>query len=320
MFAQTKSRLGLSGIVAAARYLQRHPESNLSILEQDDCVGGVWSKRRNFAGFWTQTAYGIAEFADFPMERPPEEDSMHGLFRAKYTGKYLEDYVDYINIGGRSLRDRIRFNVHVQHAEKRDDLWHLICTGPDGKSNVKSLTASRLMVANGQASAPRMPELPGRDLFNGRVIHSLDFGQSNVTTDDNVQYITVLGGGKSAADMVYECVKAGKTVTWVIRKTDDGSTGPAFFAPADTPTPYQSPGYMAQTRVISSLQPCYLNPDTWWAWFLHRTRFGTSIVKWIFDQADLGIRKRAAYKDRESTKGFEKLEYESSYGLSFSPY
>jgi dimethylaniline monooxygenase (N-oxide forming) len=306
--------------VAAARYLQRHPESNLSVLEQDDHVGGVWSKRRDFAGFWTQTAYGIAEFADFPMERPPEEDSMHGLFRAKYTGKYLEDYVDHINIGGRSLRDRIRFNVHVQHVEKRDGLWHLACTGPDDKSNAKTLTTSRLLIANGQASTPRMPKLPRRNLFKGKVIHSLDFGQSNITTDDSVQYITVLGGGKSAADMVYECAKAGKIVTWVIRKTEDGSTGPAFFAPADAPTPYRSPGYMAQTRVMSRLQPCYLNPDTWWAWFLHRTRFGMGIVKWIFNQADLGFRKRAAYKDRESAKGFEKLEYEFSYVLLFRSY
>jgi hypothetical protein len=44
------------------------------------------------------------------------------------------------------------------------------------------------------------------------------------------------------------------------------------------------------------------------------------IVKWIFNQADLGFRKRAAYKDRESAKGFEKLEYEFSYVLLFRSY
>jgi dimethylaniline monooxygenase (N-oxide forming) len=247
------------------------------------------------------------------MERPPEEDTMNSLFRAKYTGKYLEDYVDNVKIDGRSLRERVQFNVQVQTVEKHGELWYLMCTQSDSTSTTKALATPRLMMANGQTSVPRMPNLSGRELFEGKIIHSLDYGQSDVMTNDGIKHITVLGGGKSAADMVYESVKAGKTVTWVIRKTGDGSTGPGFFAPADVPTPYESPGYAAQTRVMSSLQPCYMNPDTWWARFLHRTSFGMGLVKWIFDQADIGIRKRAAYKERESTKGFEKLEYESSY-------
>lgn len=247
------------------------------------------------------------------MEPPPEEDTMNTLFKAKYTGKYLENYVDHIKVAGRSLRDRIQFNVHVQSVEKRGDRWYLLCAGPDGKSDARSLTTVRLMMANGQASVPRMPDLPGHEQFEGTIIHSLDFGQSDIISNDKIQHITVLGGGKSAADMVYALAKVGKTVTWVVRKTGDGSTGPAFFAPADVSTPYQSPGYAAQTRVMSSLQPCFMNPDTWWAWFLHRTSWGMNLVKWIFDQADGTIRKQAAYKERQSSKGFEKLEYETSY-------
>jgi dimethylaniline monooxygenase (N-oxide forming) len=306
---------GLSGLVAAARYLQRHPDSNLAILEQDYCVGGVWSKRRDYPSFWTQWAYGIAEFADFPMVRPPEEDTMNDLFKAKYTGKYLEEYADHVRAAGRSLRDRIQFNVHVRSVQKHGDRWHLACSKPGREQDIRSLTAARLMMANGQASVPRMPQLPGQNQFEGQIIHSLNFGDSDVIKNDRIQHITVLGGGKSAADMVYESVKAGKTVSWVIRKTGDGSTGPGFFAPADVPTPYRSPGFAAQTRVMSSLQPCFMNHDTWWSWFLHRTSYGVKMVKWIFDQADITIRKRAAYKERPSTKGFEKLQYETPYAL-----
>ena len=41
--------LGLTGIVAAQRLLQAHPETRLAILERDYCVGGVWSERTCFA-------------------------------------------------------------------------------------------------------------------------------------------------------------------------------------------------------------------------------------------------------------------------------
>lgn len=40
---------GLSSIIAAQRMLQAHPETRLAILEGDDSVGGVWSKRTRFA-------------------------------------------------------------------------------------------------------------------------------------------------------------------------------------------------------------------------------------------------------------------------------
>ena len=49
-----------------------------------------------------------------PMERPPPQDCMNDLFRAKYTTKYLEDYVDNMSHAGQTLRDRIQFNTHVQ--------------------------------------------------------------------------------------------------------------------------------------------------------------------------------------------------------------
>src|SRR4051794_3071747 len=40
---------GVSGIIAAQRYLQAHPNCRLTILEQDYCIGGVWSERETVA-------------------------------------------------------------------------------------------------------------------------------------------------------------------------------------------------------------------------------------------------------------------------------
>ncbi|KAF2708716.1 flavin-binding monooxygenase-like protein-like protein [Pleomassaria siparia CBS 279.74] len=302
---------GLSGIVAAARALQAHPDCNLAMLEQDYCLGGVWSQRRIYPSFWSQTAHGLAEFADMVMARPPEEDCKNDLFRAKYTTKYLEDYVDKIRITDRSLRDRIQFNTRVQSITKVDGRWHLSCIVSKDKSdkgNTKLIVSAKLMIADGQSAVPRMPYIHGQEDFKGTMLHSIDFGQSNVIINDKVKHVTVLGGGKSAADMVYESAKAGKTVSWIIRKTGDDSTGPGFLVPADVPTPYRNPGSGAQTRVMSSLQPCFMIKDSWWARFLHGTKIGTKIVTWIFKQADAQVQKRALFKERK----IERLQYETS--------
>ncbi|KAF3071070.1 putative dimethylaniline protein [Daldinia childiae] len=95
-------------------------------------------------------------------------------------------------------------------------------------------------MANGQSSVPNMPNFPGKEHFRGKVIHSVDFGQSDVVQDKSIQHIAVIGAGKSAADMVYEVVKAGKTVSWIIHETGNGSLGAAAFAPIDLPTPYKN--------------------------------------------------------------------------------
>lgn len=38
---------GISGIIAAQRYLEAHPSCHLAILEKDNCVGGVFSQRKH---------------------------------------------------------------------------------------------------------------------------------------------------------------------------------------------------------------------------------------------------------------------------------
>jgi cation diffusion facilitator CzcD-associated flavoprotein CzcO len=156
-----------------------------------------------------------------------------------------------------------------------------------------------------------MPTFHGQDTFKGAIIHSIDFGQSNVLKDEAIQHVAVLGAGKSAADMVYEAVKAGKTVSWIIRRSDEG-LGPAAFAPIDLPTPYKNGIEASQARIMASLQPCFLIPNrSWWTWFLHSTRVGEKLVGSVFNFLDTTVRKYAGYKERKSDKGFENLEYDA---------
>ncbi|KAI2618008.1 hypothetical protein GGS26DRAFT_596021 [Hypomontagnella submonticulosa] len=64
-----------------------------------------------------------------------------------------------------------------------------------------------------------------KEHFNGKIIHSVDYGQSDVIQDKYIQHVAVNSAGKSAADMVYETVKAGNTVSWIIHETGNGSLG-----------------------------------------------------------------------------------------------
>lgn len=248
-----------------------------------------------------------------PMERPPAEDCMYDMFRAKYTTKYLEDYVDKMSHVGQTLRDRIQFNTYVESIKKVDGQWRFICTDGITKSQ-REMFSSRVMIANGQNSLPNMPKFPGQEHFRGKIIHSIDFGQSDVAQNKSIQHVSVIGAGKSAADMVYEAVKAGKTVSWIIRKTGDGSLGAGVLAPVNLPTPpsFKNGIEASQARIMASLQPCYLIPyRSWWTWFLHSTTLGAKLVAKIFSALDNTIRKYAGYRERKSDKGFEKLEYDN---------
>ncbi|KAK7937726.1 dimethylaniline monooxygenase [Apiospora aurea] len=177
---------GLTGIVAAQRLLQAHPETQLVILERDYCLGGVWGERRNYPSFWSQWTHGIAEFSDMPMERPPPKDCMHDLFRAKYTTNYLEDYVNNMSHSGKTLRDRIQFNTQVQSIRKTNGQWNVICLDVNTNSQ-RSMCSPKLMMANGQASIPNVPHFAGQEYYSGQIIHSIDFGQSDIVQDQSIE-------------------------------------------------------------------------------------------------------------------------------------
>jgi dimethylaniline monooxygenase (N-oxide forming) len=96
------------------------------------------------------------------MERPPAEGSMNGLFRAKYTTKYLEDYVDNKSHGGKTLRDRIQFNTHSKSKKKINGRRNLICINTtDGCE--RRVISYKFMMANGQSSLPKLPDFPRED-------------------------------------------------------------------------------------------------------------------------------------------------------------
>ena len=288
-------RPGVAGIAAARFYLEVHPECRLLILEKDSCLGGVWNARRGYDGFWTQWTVGAAEFSDVPMPRPPEDDTYYDFFKARHTTAYLERYVDEHLFSGESLRARIRFNAEVWRVSKADGQW-LVSATAQSPGTTDTFTAPKLIVASGLTSVQNMPVLPGAEKFRRPVIHHEDFGSSSGLSSPDIQRVAVLGGAKSSADMVYDAVKAGKKVSWIVRQS---GTGPAFFLSPKGKGPYKNAFELGSIRAASTLSPSFLTPSTGWTWFLHQTQTGRKLVKSIWDAANKEALPPPDLKQRE---------------------
>jgi dimethylaniline monooxygenase (N-oxide forming) len=244
------------------------------------------------------------------MARPPEEDIYFEFFKAKHTTRYLETYVDHQKHAGKTLRDRIKFEIEVQSLLKMDSGW-IVSAKRRVSGEMQVFRTVKLVIASGLTSIPNMPSLPGRENFEGPILHQEDFGASSILSNPDVQKIVVLGGGKSSADMVYAAVKAGKAVNWVLKRTD--TTGPGFFLSPKGIGPYKNAFEIGMTRLAATFTPSFLNGDSWWTKFLHSTSWGMKLMKGFWNTVDKDARKDANFGERHSLQGFEKLSPHSPY-------
>ncbi len=248
----------------------------------------------------------MSGFSDTPLTLPPDAENYHDIFESKYVTKYLEDYVDEHVYNGRSLRDRICFRMKVRKIEKHDNTWRLSARRIEKEE--ETIDCARLVIATGHTSIPNMPTLPEQRLFKGSILHQKEFGKASGTilASDSYTSVTILGGGKSAADMVYDSVKAGKKVSWIIRETGEG---PAAFAGAAGKGPYRNGPEIAATRMLSALSPSCFAPISWWTRLIHGSKFGRSIVAKIWLGADQACSDLAKFQHREGAlPGFERMK------------
>lgn len=244
----------------------------------------------------------MAEFSDRPMTTPPLEDRYWGFFPAKYTTQYLESYVDDHMYNGQSIRDRILFNTPVDRVEKDEDGQWIITSKETCLFRVK-----KLIDATGMTSQPHIPLIAGSERFQGQRLHHKDFGQSTFLQEETKMNVVVLGGAKSAADVAYASAKAGKTVSWVIRK--DGNGPAAFFAPEPISKRYANSNEGFYNRFLASFLPNPFGSKGLLARVLHGTWFGRRYLKNLWDGFDKGLRGIMQYEREEGKEhGFPNLE------------
>lgn len=189
-----------------------------------------FEKQENWGGLWNYTwRTGLDEYGE------PVHGSMYrylwsngpkeGLEFADYTfedhfGKQIASYppravlFDYIEgrVNRAGVRPWIRFRTPVRHVAHDAATGKFTVTVHDLKNDhTYSEEFDHVVVASGHFSTPNVPEFPGFDTFNGRILHAHDFRDAREFADKD---ILIVGTSYSAEDIGSQCWKYGcKSVT-----------------------------------------------------------------------------------------------------------
>ena len=251
----------------------------------------------------------MTSFSDDALEVPKDAPKLHDTFEAKHVAQYLEHYVDSHIYNGTSIRSRVRLNAEVRSVEKIGSGWILQVDGVVPPS----LRCSKLAVASGLTSLPVLPTFSHSHDWMAPVLHHRDFGvhsKAILAASSAYKKVTVLGGGKSAADMVYGSIKAGKNVNWIVRKTGEG---PGIFMNPAAAGRYGNNAEAGTTQNTTILNPSGFRPTLEWAQRLHQSASKREYLDSKLFAADRRYRAWANYRGRESAlPGFRELEPKAS--------
>lgn len=185
---------GISGLVTA-KTMREHGFS-VVVFEREAELGGVWASTRRYPNVTTQNPRDTYTFSDFPMPKHyPEWPT------GEQVQEYLTNYARHFGILA-----HIRFRTTVEQA--RPDVAGPLTNGSGGwvlhtRENglLEQIHVDFLVVCNGVFNEPNMPKIPGRDLFNGTVLHSTEYRQHHLDAARH-QKVAVVGFAKSAHDIL----------------------------------------------------------------------------------------------------------------------
>ncbi len=203
------------GGMGAAIQLNRLGYDNLAIVDREDDLGGTWHVN-HYPGLTVDvpsTTYS------YWFEPNPYWSRLYAP--AVELKRYAEHVADKYD-----LRRYMRFNTVVGGARWDEDakVWVVTLTGGE------TLTARFLIAATGYLSQPQMPDIPGLETFDGRVMHAAQWDDSYSMDGRRV---AVIGTGSTGVQLIPELAKVvsdltvyQRTAIWVLPKMDFG------FAPA----------------------------------------------------------------------------------------
>jgi cation diffusion facilitator CzcD-associated flavoprotein CzcO len=154
-----------------------------TVLEQAGAVGAAWRGRydrlRLNSSRW---------FSNLPGQRHPRGT---GAFpsRDQMVG-YLEDYAGDLDV---------RLNTRVERIDRDQDGWALSTSAGD-------LAAEQVIVSSGYAHTPYIPDWPGRDRYDGMLLHAAAYRNPEPFRDRDV---LVVGPGCSGMEIAYDLVQGG---------------------------------------------------------------------------------------------------------------
>ena len=196
-----------------------------------------FEKQSDWGGLWNYTwRTGVDEHGNqchgsmyrYLWSNGPKE----GLEFADYTfeehfGKPIASYppravlFDYIKgrVEKAGIRDWIRFNHNVRDVRFKDGKFEITVRDETADTEATEVF-DNVVVASGHFSVPNVPEYPGFESFNGRILHAHDFRDAR---EFEGQDLLIVGTSYSAEDVGSQCWKYGAKS--IVQSCRSGVTG-----------------------------------------------------------------------------------------------
>ncbi|CAH1119715.1 unnamed protein product [Phaedon cochleariae] len=203
---------GAAGLAALKHSLEEGHDCEL--FEQTGYIGGVWKyvdkvgldefglpiHTSMYEDLRTNLPKELMMFEDFPYKK----ELTHSYITHPEVLEYIEDYAKFFK-----LSTHIKLYHHLE----------VVSPGPGGiwSVQVKNLKTNMvekkefdsIMICVGNYSDPIVPKLPGKNKFNGSIIHSHDFRNLNPYKNKRV---LIVGNGPSGLDIAAKVFEVSKKV------------------------------------------------------------------------------------------------------------
>jgi putative flavoprotein involved in K+ transport len=186
---------GPAGLATAA--VLKRSGISATVLEKSDNVAASW--RRHYDRLHLHTVRWLSNLPGYRFSRS------HGRWVSRDgVVRYLEGYVRHHGLD-------VRTGVEVMRLERDDAAgeWLLVTTAGQLRSRY-------VVVATGYNHTPVLPEWPGRNEFEGTLIHGQDYRNPEPYRGQDV---LVVGSGNTGAEIAVDLVEGGATRVRVAVRT-----------------------------------------------------------------------------------------------------
>jgi putative flavoprotein involved in K+ transport len=174
---------GASGLSASGA-LRRMGHAPIT-LEQDERIGGTWSRRYERLRLHTLRRFSGLPYFGIPRDHP------------RYVPK--EQYARYLERYAGELGLDVRLGERVDRVAQNGSGWRI-------DTNRSSWSARAVVFATGRYRQPVQPQWVARDQYRGRLLHSAEFHSG---ADFAGQRALVVGIGNSGAEIAADLAEQG---------------------------------------------------------------------------------------------------------------
>ena len=182
---------GPAGLATSAELRRRRIEH--VVLERGDTAGHSWANL--YDSLTLHTGKHLSSLPGLPFDRRVP------LFPSR------RDFLAYLHRYAEALKLPIETRRNVIALERRSDEWLV-------RTDRGDIIARDVVMATGIIASPRLPDIPGRERFRGRVMHSVEYRRPAGFAGRRV---LVVGVGNSGGEIGSELANAGARVTIAVR-------------------------------------------------------------------------------------------------------